>query len=338
MSGRVSEAAGYVAARLAQKRLSPHRLVASLRASARSELPYGELRAALADRGLAFEASSQPWERLLRSLDPDSSGVVRVERLIALLLEEERAAAPRTTPPEEPHPYPALQSHLRGAGCTCPPATQGGAVATQRSALCRLAAAMAAVPGARCGLLRELRRADSGATGQCDHVALVDCFARAAAAAAAAPAAPAAPAATAGGQQPLLAITPEESLAFCASSSPTGTTVAYQQLLEDIVAAAAAGPSDAADCSTAQPAALKGSMAAAGTPKSLPAVPAVPALPAAPAAATAGSSVVVESDLTGSRVTRRDHPSSRAALAFEGAAGAGGGGGGAARRRDTLHH
>jgi hypothetical protein len=351
-----SEVAEFVAARLAAKGLSPHRVAASLRGSARSELSYGarrielfrfatparapappctllrsvvqvdpqlfvpyshliagtcwsdrrygQLRAALAERGLAFEAGAQPWERLLRALDPHDSGSVEVARVIGLLLAEERA--PSTPTAAEQHPYPNLQSQLRGSACTCAgTAAEGPADAARIAVVSRLAAAMAATcTGSHRRLLRELRRADSKATGQCTHGALVECFSRAGQ--------------QPGGQQSPLAISVDDALALCARS-PTRTTVAYQELLEELDAAAHAHSGTAAVTHTHRDNQTK--------PVAMPVVPVVPGLPAerGPVSGSTGSKGdVVVSDLTGSRV-RRPSQANRA-LAFEGAAG----------RRDTV--
>lgn len=286
------EAVAFVAARLASKGLSPHRLAALLRGSARSELPYSELRAALAERGLVFEAASQPWERLLRALDPTDSGTVEIERLIRLLLEGEQVTA--TPAALDPHPYPNLQSQLRGGACTCADsAADSPAGAFRRPVLSRLAAAIATSPEAHRRLLRELRRADVTATGQCSHVQLMECCSNAGRQLLA-------------GQQSLLALSAEDALALCAQS-PSRTTVAYQELLEDLEAAVHAQTSSLTRVGTTDATLID-------THK---------CTQAAPATQVGGyvgrDGDVVVSDLTGFRV-RRPSEASRA-LAFEGAAG-----------------
>lgn len=286
------EAAAFVAARLASKGLSPHRLAASLRGSSRSELPYSGLRAVLAERGLAFEAGSQPWERLLRELDPTDSGVVEIERLIRLVLEGEQSTA--TPAALDPHPYPNLQSQLRGGACTCAsPVAEGPAGASRRSVLSRLAAGIATTPDAHHRLLRELRRADGAATGQCGHGALMECFSHAGRQ-------------LQPGEQPLLVLSAEDALALCAQS-PSRTTVAYQQLLEDLEAAVRAQTSSPTRVGTTDATRVDTHRHSQ----------AVPASQVSECVGRGGD--VVVSDLTGIRV-RRPSEASRA-LAFEGAAG-----------------
>ena len=59
----------FLAARLASKGISVHRLTASLRGCTRSELSYAELRLALAERGLSYRlilARFYPGTRLQR--------------------------------------------------------------------------------------------------------------------------------------------------------------------------------------------------------------------------------------------------------------------------------
>ena len=202
--------AAEVAARLAQKGVSPHRLVASLR-SAQSGLSYAQLRSALSERALAFEASSQAWERLLRLLDPASCGAVEMEALIELLLRGDELHG--SVAAAAPHPMPQLASRLAGGACLpiMADAAEGGAAAARRAALRRLGRVVSA--DSQCGLLLGLRRADAEATGAVSHTVLAECFAAAG-----------------------VALEEEECLAFCQHSTMTarGDTVAYQELLEDI--------------------------------------------------------------------------------------------------------
>lgn len=261
-----------------------------------SDRRYSELRVALAERGLAFEAGAQPWERLLRALDPHDSGSVEVTQVIGLLLAEERV--PSTPAAADGHPYPNLQSQLRGSACSCSgSAEEAPAGAARNAVVSRLAAAMATSVGAHRMLLRELRRADRTATGQCAHSALVECFSRAGQQLAA-------------GQQSLLAVSVEDALALCAQS-PTRATVAYQELLEDLDAAAQA------QGGTAE--ATRPHRNAQTEPAAVPVVPGLPSERGSVSGCTGGNGDVVVSDLTGSRV-RRPSQANRA-LAFEGAAG-----------------
>eukprot|EP01045_Picozoa_sp_COSAG04_P013334 COSAG04_NODE_941_length_9262_cov_16.333624_3_plen_272_part_00 len=196
-------AAEHLAQRLSQKRLSPHRLVASLRAG-RSELSYAELRSELRGRGVGFDASDERWERLLRALDPASTGAVEVERLAALVVRE--AAMPRQQ--QLRHPYPALASQMEGGGCCVGPAAESDEAARRR-AVTRLGAV--ATAKSRRALLRELRRRDpSPATGSVAHHALLEACAAA--------------------ELPLQEV---EAAALCARSN-TRASVAYQELLEEL--------------------------------------------------------------------------------------------------------
>ena len=193
-------AAEHLAQRLSQKRLSPHRLVASLRAG-RSELSYAELRSELRGRGVGFDASDERWERLLRALDPASTGAVEVERLAALVLRE--AAMPRQQ--QLRHPYPALASQMEGGCCVGPTAESDEAA--RRRVVVRLGAV--ATAKSRRALLRELRRRDpSPATGSVPHHALLEACAAAE-----------------------LPLQEAEAAALCARSN-TRTSVAYHELLE----------------------------------------------------------------------------------------------------------
>lgn len=224
--------------------------------------------------------------------------MVEIERLIGLLLEEPRAAA--TPAVVDDHPYPNLQSQLRGGGCACTDRAVGKAGdavgATRHAVIGRLATAIAASPDAHRRLLREFRRADRSATGQCNHAALAECFSHAGQQ-------------LAGAQGSPLVISADEVLALCAQS-PTRTTVAYQQLLEELNSAVHAQVSSVPHVRDDN-ATSAGKEAQRRLLTAAPTVPVVPGLPAGGGCASgdglaemSGSQVVVVSDLTGSRVRR----------------------------------